>query len=124
MNIGEVIEDWKKDFIWIKGLPNPFIRKDIGTVRNPANPQEVIILIEVLENTTLVDGKLHPYYNSMSFVTFGQNGTPEEREGDAKRLDKELREFMQECIKEREEELNEMFQKGKKIESSNPFLWK
>jgi hypothetical protein len=123
MNIGEIIENWKKDFIWIKGQPNPFVRKEIGIVKNPANPQEVILLIEVLENTTLVDDKPHPYYNSMSFVTFGQNGTAEEREGDAKRLDKVLKEFMQECIKEREEEIDEMSQIGKKIEFSNPYLW-
>jgi len=123
MNIGEIIETWKKDFIWIKERPNPFVRKDISIVKNPANPDEVILQIGVFENTTLVDGKPHPYYNNMSFVTFGQNGSPEEREGDAKRLDKELKEFMQECIKEREEELNEMYQKGKKIEFSNPYLW-
>ena len=123
MKIVEIIENWKQDFIWIEGLPNPFVNKNIQITKNPANSKEVILQIEVIENTTLVDGKAIPYKKAMSFIAIDQNGTAEELERDAKRFDKELREFMQECIKEREEELNDMYQKGKKIETSNYYLW-
>ena len=123
MNIGDIIENWKKDFVWTYKMPNPFVRKDVSIVKNPANQQEVVLIIGVFENTTIIDGKPRPYLNYMSFATFGQNGTQEEREADAKRLEIELAEFMQDCITEREEEIEYLRSKGKKIETSNPYLW-
>lgn len=123
MNIGEVIEKWKSDFTWTGDVPNPFVRKDVSILPNPVNPTEVCLILSVSEDTTYVNGMPVPYRNSFPFHTYGQGGTQEEREGDAKRLEEELNRFMEVSKEERRAEIEKYAQQGAKIESANYFEW-
>ena len=45
MNFGEVIQNWKESVMWIDGIINPFVKKDMsGIWPSPAVQDEVIIL--------------------------------------------------------------------------------
>ena len=124
MNIGDLITEWKNDYNWIGGVPNYFLKKDFKICPNPANYGEVLLYFYVEDNTVIVDGKPLPYFNVFKFQTFGQNGTQEEREGDAKRFREEMDKFMNNIIKEREGQLLCLEREGKKVEVTNPLLWR
>lgn len=124
MNIGDLITEWKKDYTWIKGIPNYYLKKDVVICPNPAYKGEVLLVCYVEDNTVIVDGSPLPYFKRFDFQTCGQNGTPEERDGDAKRFKQEIGRFMAEIIKEREEQLCKLEQEGKEIKGTNPLLWK
>lgn len=124
MNIGDLITEWKKDYTWIKGVPNFFLKKDVVIWPNPANNKEVLLFCYVEDNTVFVDGNPLPYFKHFDFQTFGQSGTQEERDGDAKRFKDEIGKFMKGIIQEREEQLCKLEKEGKEIKVTNPLLWK
>lgn len=116
MNIGELISAWEKDDSWVGKTPNPLIKKDVRILPNPHIPNEVVIYLSITDSTLFVDGKLEPFMRSMQFVTIGQ--------GDADRLKSELEQFTNSTIQEREEQIKEWEDKGMRIETSNPLMWK
>ena len=124
MNIGDLITEWKKDYTWVKGLPNYYLKKDVAIFPSPVNNREVLLYCYVEDNTIIVDGKFLPYFKCLSFQTFGQNGTQEKRDEDAKRFKDEISKFMTDIIKEREEQIHQLEEEGRKIESTNPIFWK
>ena len=116
MNIRELISSWKEDCSWVGKAPNLFIKKDVTISHNPCTPNGLIIDLSITDKTLVVDGKLEPFTKSMQFVTIGQ--------GDADRLKSELEQFTNSTIQEREEQIKEWEDKGMRIETSNPLMWK
>ena len=124
MNIGELISAWEKDDSWVGKTPNPFIKKDVRILPNPCIPNEVVIYLSITDSTLFVDGKLEPLMRSMQFITFGQGNAELNTNGDTYRLKSELEQFTNSTIQEREEQIKEWEEKGMKIETSNPLMWK
>jgi hypothetical protein len=123
MNISEVIKSWKEDYRWINGIDNLFITKDFCVNNNPANIKERILYFSVSDNTYFVDGQPLPYCRDFQFQTFGQNGNEDERNGDAKRLKKELNDFMNDVIAKREIQIQSLQNEGRKVETTNVEAW-
>lgn len=123
MNVGELLDNWKNDSTWVYDAPNPFVRKDVKISPNPANINEVLLTLSVSENTTIVNGSFVPYENSFTFCTFGQNGTAEERSGDAKRLEREINQFMKDSKEARCAQLEEFRKQGATIQTTNYYEW-
>ena len=107
MNIGELISAWEKDDSWVGKTPNPFIKKDVRILPNPCIPNEVVIYLSITDSTL-----------------FGQGNAELNTNGDTYRLKSELEQFTNSTIQEREEQIKEWEEKGMKIETSNPLMWK
>ena len=110
-----LISSWKKDYSWVGNAQNLFIKKDVTISPNPCTPTGFVIDLSITDKTLFVDGKLEPFTKSMQFVTIGQ--------GDAVELKSKLEQFTNSTIQEREEQIKQWEGKGKKIETSNPFMW-
>ena len=124
MNIGELISGWKEDFSWVRETQNPFLKKDVWILPNPVTPTEAIIYLSITDNTLFVNGMFEPFYKRMQFVTFGHGEDSLNKDGDAARLKFELEKFTNTAIQEREEQIKGWEDKGMKIETTNPFMWK
>lgn len=124
MNFGEVIQNWKEGINWIDGRINPYVVRDMtGAFMNPAVSGEMLVRFSIVDRTFLVDGTVVEYHKDMEYHTFSLNGTEEEKEREANRLQCELNNFTNEAIAERQNQINELREKGLIVFTTNPYGW-
>lgn len=124
MNFGEVIQAWKDNYRWIDGRINPYVKKDIaGVIQSPITPSEVIVRFVIIDKTYFVDGEELTFQKELTYSTVFLGGTEDEKEGEADRLRNVLEKFLQEAIDERQQEINELRNKDKRVLTTNPYGW-
>ena len=125
MTYSEVIQQWKDSVGWVNGIVNPYVIKEFGGIRpDPTYPGGYIACFDIIDRTFLIDDEVLNYTRSMCFQLRHLNDTEEEKEKEAKSLKKELESFLIDAIAEREKELADLRNNGKKILTSNPYAWK
>lgn len=124
MNFGEVIQAWKENCRWIDGKLNPYVMKDMtGVLMNPAVYGEVIAQFTILDKTIVVNGEVVEFQKEMEYHSCLLNGTEEEKEREAARLQKELNDFTNAAIAERKQQIEELRNAGNTIMTTNPYDW-
>lgn len=125
MTYSEVIKQWKDSVAWVNGIINPYVIKEFGGIRpDPTYPGGYITRFDIIDRTFLIDDEVMDYTRSMVFQLRHLNDTEEEKAKEAKSLKNELDSFLRDTIAEREKELAELRNNGKKILTSNPYAWK
>lgn len=119
----ELIQNWKNNKTWIHGIDNPFLEKSAYSYTNPAVSGEAYFVFEIKERTTFVDGKLDEYVRTETFQTAALSNPNLNPVGDIQRLRAFLESFEKAARSEREQQIEDFEKAGKKIETSNPFLW-
>lgn len=120
----DVIKSWQNKKKWIFQQENLFLDKLAYIYPNPAIEGEVFIVFEVRDHTMLVDNILDIYSHKASFQTSALSNPNLNSNGDIERLKVFLDNLDNTTITEREQELTNYGSSGKKIESTNPYLWK
>lgn len=124
MNFGEVIQNWKSENYWIDDVPNPFVNREISNiVMNPAIYGEVFATFVICDMTYIVGGKTIEFLKSMEFHTACLNGTKEEKDREAIRLQQELENFTNAAIAERQQQIDDLRAAGVTVLTTNPYEW-
>lgn len=124
MNYGDVIQAWKENFCWIDGRINPYVKKDaVNIFPNPIVKGEIIIRFVIFDNTYFVERQKLTFQREKQFCTSHVNGTPEEREAEAKQLQQELQQFLDDAIADRQKEIDSFRKQGARVLSTNPYAW-
>lgn len=124
MNFGEVIQAWKEGFGWIDNSINPYVMRDMtGVMKNPLVPGEVIVTFTILDRTVIVNDEVCQYKTDMEYHTLCLNGTSEEKEREAARLQRELTEFTKVAIAERQKQIDDLRNAGETVMTTNPYAW-
>lgn len=120
----EIIQKWTTNKIWIYGLKNPFLERSAYSYPSPVVPGEAYFVFEIKERTTFVDGNLDEYVRKETFQTADLSDPNLNSDGDIQRLQAFLASLDVAAKGEREQQIADHTKAGKKIETSNPFLWK
>lgn len=120
----EIIQKWTKNKTWIYGVENPFLERNAFSYPNPMVPGEQLFDFEIKECTTFVDGILDEYTRQETFQTTALSDPNLNPNGDILRLQAFLDSLDVSARGERERQIADYTKDGKKIETSNPFLWK
>lgn len=120
----DVIKSWQSKKKWIFQQDNPFLEKLAYIYPNPVVEGEVFIVFEIRDRTMFLDNKLDIYSHEASFQTSALSDLNLNSNGDIRRLKTFLDNLDNITRTEREEELSEYVSLGRKIESTNPYLWK
>ena len=120
----EIIQKWTNNKTWIYGIENPFLERSAYSYPSPVVSGEAYFVFEIKERTTFVDGKLDEYVRTETFQTAALSNLNFNSDGDILRLQALLDSFEAEARSEREQQIEDFEKAGKKIETSNPFLWK
>lgn len=120
----EIIQKWTTNKIWIYGLKNPFLERSAYSYPSPVVPGEAYFVFEIKERTTFVDGNLDEYVRKETFQTAALSDPNLNSDGDIQRLQAFLASLDVAAKGEREQQIADHTKEGKKIETSNPFLWK
>lgn len=124
MTYSEVIQQWKESVAWVNGVINPYVIKEFGGIRpDPTYPGGYIARFDIIDRTFLIDDEVLNYIRSIDFQLRQLNGTEEEKAKEAKSLKDKLESFLTNAIAEREKELADLMNNGKKILTSNPYAW-
>lgn len=124
MNFGEVIQAWKEGFSWIDNSINPYVMRDMtGVMKNPLVPGEVIVTFTILDRTVIVNEEVFQYQTDMEYHTLCLNGTIEEKEREAARLQQELTQFTKAAIAERQKQIDDLRNAGETVMTTNPYAW-
>ena len=125
MTYSEVIKQWKESVTWVNGIINPYVIKEFGGIRpDPTCPGGYIARFDIIDRTFLINDEVLNYIRSMDFQLRHLNDTEEEKAKEAKSLKNELDSFLSDTIAEREKELADLRNNGRKILTSNPYAWK
>ena len=81
-------------------------------------------MFEIKERTTFVDGTQNEYVRTGTFQTAALSNPNLNSDGDIQRLRAFLESIENAAIGERKQQIEDFEKAGKKIETSNPFLWK
>lgn len=120
----EIILKWKSCKTWIYGIENPFLERNVIPYPNPIVSGELNFVFEIKERTTFVDGKLDEYVRTETFQTAALSDPNLNPDGDIQRMLAFLDSLDIAARGEREQQITDYSNAGKKIETSNPFLWK
>lgn len=124
MTYSEVIQQWKDSVAWVDGIINPYVIKEFGGIRpDPTYPGGYIARFDIIDRTFLMDDEVLNYIRSMDFQLRHFNDTEEEKAKEAKSLKDKLESFLSDAIAEREKELADLRNNGRKILTSNPYAW-
>lgn len=124
MNFGEVIQTWKEGFSWIDNSINPYVMRDMtGVMKNPLVPGEIIVTFTILDRTVIVNEEVYQYQTDMEYHTLCLNGTSEEKEREAARLQRELTAFTKAAIAERQKQIDDLRNAGETVMTTNPYAW-
>ena len=118
----EIIQKWTNNKTWICGIDNPFLERSAYYYPSPVVSGEAYFVFEIKERTTFVDGKLDEYVRSETFQTAALSDPKFNADGDIQRLRAFLDSFEAAARGEREQQIEDFVNAGKKIETSNPFL--
>lgn len=120
----EIIQNWTNTKTWIYGIENPFLERSAYSYPSPFVSGEAYFVFEIKERTTFVDGKLDEYVHTETFQTAALSNPNLNSDGDIQRLRAFLDSIEKAARYEREQQIEDFEKAGKKIETSNPFLWK
>lgn len=120
----DIIKKWTNNKTWIYGIENPFLERSAYSHPSPVVSDELYFVIEIKERTTFVDGKLDEYVRTETFQTAALSDPNLNPDGDIQRLLAFLDSLDVAARGEREQQITGYSNAGKKIETSNPFLWK
>ena len=120
----EIIQKWTNNKTWIYGVENPFLERNAYSYPSPVTPGEAYFVFEIKERTTFVDGNLDEYVRKETFQTAALSDPNLNSDGDIQRLQAFLASLDVAAKGEREQQIADHANDGKKIETSNPFLWK
>lgn len=124
MNFGEVIQGWKEEFSWIDDSVNPYVMRDMtGVVMNPMVSGEVFVNFTIIDRTVVVNGEVYQYQKDMEYHTLYLDGTSEEKEREAARLQRDLTEFTKAAIAERQKQIDDLRNSGASVITTNPYAW-
>ena len=120
----ERIQNWTNTKTWIYGIENPFLERSAYSYPSPFVSGEAYFVFEIKERTTFVDGKLDEYVHTETFQTAALSDPNLNSDGDIQRLRAFLESIEKAARCKREQQIEDFEKAGKKIETSNPFLWK
>lgn len=124
MNFGEVIQNWRSGVDWVDNTINPYVTRDLNFVwMNPANYGEVIARFTIIDKSFILNGNVLEYRKEMEYHSTSLNGSADERECEAARLRRELSDFTEAAIAERQQQINDLRAAGETVLTTNPYDW-